>query len=134
MMTSYDVIVTSLYSEYVLLAGNNDDVIKKIIQNDFLSLDIIKTNKMRASRLLYRHMLKSYYHFYIMTNFDDVIMIYDVTMTSLHMQYYNLKPFMPLYDRPKFHPSSIRRTLFSEGGGHNGPPQTFKDHRIPQSK
>ena len=48
MMTSYDVIVTSLYSEYVLLAGNNDDVIKKIIQNDFLSLDIIKTNKMRA--------------------------------------------------------------------------------------
>ena len=85
MMTSYDVIVTSLYSEYVLLAGNNDDVIKKIIQNDFLSLDIIKTNKMRASRLLYRHMLKSYYHFYIMTNFDDVIMIYDVTMTSLHM-------------------------------------------------
>ena len=48
MMTSYDVLVTSPYSEDVLLAGNNDDVIKKIIQNDFISLEIIKTNKRGA--------------------------------------------------------------------------------------
>ena len=64
------------------LGENNDDVIIKTILNDFLSLDIIKTNKMRGLWLLCNQRFKNYRHVYMLSNFDDVIVIYDVTMTS----------------------------------------------------
>ena len=64
------------------LGENNDDVIIKTILNDFLSLDIIKTNKMRGLWLLCNQRFNNYRHVYMLSNFDDVIVIYDVTMTS----------------------------------------------------
>ena len=125
MMTSYDVTVTSWMTQIGELGENNDDVIIKTILNDFLSLDIIKTNKMRGLWLLCNQRFKNYRHVYMLSNFDDVIVIYDVTMTS---RWRHCKSNRIIWEflclsiiEPSFiHPASV--IPFLRRGGHDGPP------------
>ena len=67
----------------------------------------------------------------ILSDFDDVIIKYDVIMTSpLNWRRYS-KVLMGLYNRGKFHPPSVSGTQFSEGGQNLPPPVRFTIRNTP---
>ena len=133
MMTSYDVTMTSWMTQICELGLDNDGVIIETIPNHFQPLDI-KTNKMRGLWLLCNQRFKNYRHVYMLSNFDDVIVIYDVTMTS---RWRHCKSNSIIWEflclsiiEPSFiHPASVIPCL--RRGGHDGPPRPLKIAKYP---
>ena len=75
-----------------------------------------RTYKMRGQSFFYDQQIESYRHFLILSDFDDVIIKYDVIMTSPLNWWRYSKLLRGLYNRGKFHPPSVSGTQFSQGG------------------